>query len=92
MESIIKYGKTKVTSSRCPREDDLYCTFALGLCGFKQEEVQDNIDWIWHDARGNDDSYLPQESKAHDYYIYLNTSAPKGSHGVIYTSEYRLSQ
>ncbi|XP_042228845.1 MAM and LDL-receptor class A domain-containing protein 1-like [Homarus americanus] len=82
----------EVTTSRCPRKDDLSCSFTEGLCGFRQEEVYDNIDWIWHDANGHDDPYLPDESKAHDYYVYLNTSAPKGSKGVLYTTNYWLTE
>lgn len=66
-----------MTQSKCPREDDMYCSFTLGLCGFEQERVRDDIDWLWHDGTGTDDPYLPAESKAHHYYIYLNTSAPE---------------
>ncbi|KAG0730111.1 MAM and LDL-receptor class A domain-containing protein 1 [Chionoecetes opilio] len=80
-----------VVESRCPKEDDMSCSFTLGLCGFMQEETKDDLDWLWHDATGPDDPYLPMETKAHDYYIYLNTSSFKGSSAVIYSTEYRLS-
>lgn len=49
----------------------------MGLCGYMQEEMLDEIDWIWHDNSGLDDPYLPVESRAHNYYVYLNTSAPQ---------------
>lgn len=63
--------------SRCPREEDLSCSFNLGLCGFLQEEELDNLDWLWHDGSGIDDPYLPSESKQHTHYIYLDTTAPE---------------
>ena len=42
--------------------------------------MKDDTDWLWHDATGADDPYLPMESRAHDYYIYLNTSSPEVQH------------
>lgn len=76
----------QISGGGCPRNSDLSCSFTQGLCGFLQEEVLDDIDWIWHDDTGHDDPYLPQESKAHNYYVYLNVSAPEVSciHQVLY--------
>lgn len=67
----------QVVASKCPREEDLTCSFNLGLCGFTQEEVKDDLDWLWHDGSGHDDPYLPGESLQHTHYIYMDTTAPE---------------
>ncbi|KAK7069139.1 hypothetical protein SK128_025178 [Halocaridina rubra] len=75
---------------KCPIPNDNYCTFNTGLCGFTQEEMDDDMDWSWHDSNGNDDPFLPMESKAHYFYIFLNTRAQFTYKGVIYTSIYSV--
>ncbi|XP_068217643.1 MAM and LDL-receptor class A domain-containing protein 1-like [Palaemon carinicauda] len=78
----------KVIDTLCPTRSDTYCTFNTGLCGFSQEESEDDLDWAWHDASGGDDPFVPIETVEHFYYIYLNTKAPAGKKGIIYTSMY----
>lgn len=66
-----------MVDSKCPREEDLTCSFNLGLCGFMQEEMTDDLDWLWHDGSAHDDPYLPAESYGHTHYIYMDTGAPE---------------
>nr|XP_027236461.1 MAM and LDL-receptor class A domain-containing protein 1-like [Penaeus vannamei] len=81
----------KVSQGRCPNHDGMSCSFKQGLCGYEQEQELDDLDWLWHDGKGDDDAFLPVETHWHFYYAYLNTSAPQGSSGVMYTTEIRLS-
>lgn len=55
------------------------CSFKQGLCGYEQEQELDDLDWLWHDGKGDDDAFLPVETHWHFYYAYLNTSAPQVS-------------
>lgn len=61
---------------RCPDHDSMSCSFQQGLCGYEQEQELDDLDWLWHDGKGDDDVFLPLETHWHFYYAYLNTSAP----------------
>ncbi|XP_037797166.1 MAM and LDL-receptor class A domain-containing protein 2-like [Penaeus monodon] len=81
----------RVSVGRCPDHDSMSCSFQQGLCGYEQEQELDDLDWLWHDGKGDDDVFLPLETHWHFYYAYLNTSAPPGSTGVMYTTELRLA-
>ncbi|CAL4083116.1 unnamed protein product, partial [Meganyctiphanes norvegica] len=75
-----------MSNTTCPGSGGMGCSFSNGLCGYRQEEEDDDLDWIWHEGFGTDDPFLPNESKKHGYYMYLNTSAKPESTGILYTT------